>query len=183
MIDMTRRTFLGAAVLIAAMPALAAAERKGVRIRLQAFLDRTGEARGRFAQTVTDKTGREAAQPSEGIFRFRRPGRFEWTYEKPYRQQIMSDGETLWIYDPDLMQVTVRRLDGAVGSTPAGILFGSNDLVNWYYVGSSVNMYLRNLVGSPYKYFRLALMGSLDPKESISALSIDFQPRLQNKLR
>ena len=63
------------------------------------------------------------------------------------------------------------------------VLFGSNDLVNWYYVGSSVNMYLRNLVGSPYKYFRLALMGSLDPKESISALSIDFQSRLQNKLR
>lgn len=63
------------------------------------------------------------------------------------------------------------------------VLFGSNDLVNWYYVGSSVNMYLRNLVGSPYKYFRLALMGSLDPKESISALSTEFQSRLQNKLR
>ena len=63
------------------------------------------------------------------------------------------------------------------------VLFGSNDLVNWYYVGSSVNMYLRNLVGSPYKYFRLALMGSLEPKESISALSTEFQSRLQNKLR
>lgn len=63
------------------------------------------------------------------------------------------------------------------------VLFGSNDLVNWYYVGSSVNMYLRNLVGSPYKYFRLALMGNLAPKESISALSTEFQPRLQNKLR
>lgn len=63
------------------------------------------------------------------------------------------------------------------------VLFGSNDLVNWYYVGSSVNMYLRNLVGSPYKYFRLALMGNLAPKESISALSTEFQSRLQNKLR
>lgn len=76
---------------------------------------------------------------------------------------------------------------GYLGSVQAGkcgmVLFGSNDLINWYYVGSSVNMYLRNLVGSPYKYFRLALMGSLDPKESISALSIDFQSRLQNKLR
>ena len=63
------------------------------------------------------------------------------------------------------------------------VLFGSNDLVNWYYVGSSVNMYLRNIVGSPYKYFRLALMGNLAPKESISALSTEFQSRLQNKLR
>lgn len=63
------------------------------------------------------------------------------------------------------------------------VLFGSNDLVNWYYIGSSVNMYLRNIVGSPYKYFRLALMGNLAPKESISALSTEFQSRLQNKLR
>lgn len=63
------------------------------------------------------------------------------------------------------------------------VLFGSNDLTNWYYVGSSVNMYLRNLVGSPYKYFRIALMGNLAHNESISALSTEFQPRLQNKLR
>ena len=63
------------------------------------------------------------------------------------------------------------------------VLFGSNDLVNWYYVGSSVNMYLRNIVGSPYKYFRLSLMGNLAPKESISAISTEFQSRLQNKLR
>ena len=63
------------------------------------------------------------------------------------------------------------------------VLFGSNDLTNWYYVGSSVNMYLRNLVGSPYKYFRIALMGNLAHNESISALSTVFQPRLQNKLR
>nr|DAT63594.1 MAG TPA: hypothetical protein [Caudoviricetes sp.] len=63
------------------------------------------------------------------------------------------------------------------------VLFGSNDLVNWYYVGSSVNMYLRNIVGSPYKYFRLSLIGNLAPKESISALSTEFQSRLQNKLR
>ena len=76
---------------------------------------------------------------------------------------------------------------GYFSSVQAGkcgtVLFGSNDLNNWYYVGSSVNMYLRNLVGSPYKYFRLALIGSLEPKESISALSTEFQPRLQNKLR
>lgn len=76
---------------------------------------------------------------------------------------------------------------GYFSSVQAGkcgtVLFGSNDLANWYYIGSSANMFLRNLVGSPYKYFRLALIGSLEPKESISALSTEFQPRLQNKLR
>lgn len=127
--DIARRHFLGVSLMLALMPSIAAAGNpEGARWRLEAFLARTGEAVGRFEQTVTDKSGREAAQPSSGFFRFRRPGRFEWTIEKPYAQQIMSDGETLWLYDPDLMQVTVRRLAGAVASTPAGMLFGSEDL-------------------------------------------------------
>ena len=63
------------------------------------------------------------------------------------------------------------------------VLFGSNDLVNWYYISSSVDIYLRSLVGSPYKYFRIALIGKLAPNESISGLSTAFQERLQNKLR
>ena len=63
------------------------------------------------------------------------------------------------------------------------VLFGSNDLVNWYYISSSVDVFLRSLVGSPYKYFRIALIGKLAPNESISGLSTAFQERLQNKLR
>ena len=63
------------------------------------------------------------------------------------------------------------------------VLFGSNDLVNWYYISSSVDIYIRSLVGSPYKYFRIALIGKLAPNESISGLSTAFQERLQNKLR
>lgn len=57
-----------------------------------------------------------------------RPGRFEWTYEKPYVQRIMSDGETLWIHDPELFQVTQKALKGALPSTPAAILFGERNL-------------------------------------------------------
>lgn len=79
--------------------------------------------------------------------------------------------------------ITRGYLDSVQAGKCGMVLFGSNDLVNWYYVGSSVNMYLRNLVGSPYKYFRIALMGNLATNESISALSTEFQPRLQNKLR
>jgi hypothetical protein len=63
------------------------------------------------------------------------------------------------------------------------VLFGSNDLVNWYYISSSVDIFLRSLVGSPYKYFRIALIGKLAPNESISGLSAEFQERLQNRLR
>lgn len=79
--------------------------------------------------------------------------------------------------------ITRGYLDSVQEEKCGMVLFGSNDLVNWYYVGSSVNIYIRNLVGSPYKYFRIVLMGNLTPNESISALSTEFQPRLQNKLR
>lgn len=79
--------------------------------------------------------------------------------------------------------ITRGYLDSVQEEKCGMVLFGSNDLVNWYYVSSSVNIYLRNLVGSPYKYFRIVLMGNLTPNESISALSTEFQPRLQNKLR
>lgn len=63
------------------------------------------------------------------------------------------------------------------------VLYGSNDLFHWYLIKSSVDKYLRGMMGSPYKYFRIALIGSLLPDESISGMSADFQERWQNKLR
>lgn len=63
------------------------------------------------------------------------------------------------------------------------VLYGSNDLFNWFLIKTSVNEYLRGMAGSPYKYFRLAIIGNLNPDESISGLSTEFQERLQNKLR
>lgn len=63
------------------------------------------------------------------------------------------------------------------------ILFGSNDMKHWFYIGSSIGNSLRNLVGSPYRYFRVAVIGKMNADESISSISTAFQPRWQNKLR
>ena len=63
-----------------------------------------------------------------GQFAFQRPGRFKWDVLKPYAQQIVSDGQQLFQFDPDLNQVTVRKVDQAIGSSPAAILFGSGSL-------------------------------------------------------
>lgn len=65
----------------------------------------------------------------------------------------------------------------------AMVLYGSNNLFDWYLIKTSVNEYLRGIAGSPYKYFRVALIGNLATNESISGLSAEFQERLQNKLR
>jgi chaperone LolA len=63
---------------------------------------------------------------------FSRPGKFRWEYNKPYEQTIVGDGSKLWIYDKDLNQVTVRKLDRALGASPAALLAGSNEIEKAY---------------------------------------------------
>jgi outer membrane lipoprotein carrier protein len=87
-------------------------------------------AQGEFSQRlVKNDNGRmKVSNESTGTFIFARPGRFIWTYQKPYDQVLQADGEKLYIYDKDLNQVTVKKLGNALGSSPAAILFGSNNI-------------------------------------------------------
>ena len=95
--------------------------------RLRAFVRDTQTARTPFTQTVTDRNGR-VVQKANGEFMLARPGRFRWLVDKPYRQLVVGDGERVWIYDEDLKQVVVRRLGDALGSTPAALLAGREDV-------------------------------------------------------
>ena len=113
----------GGALLLA----LAGTARADALDDLRTFAKETHTAKGRFTQRVVSRN-RKAAQPASGDFVFARPGKFRWTYSKPYEQVLVADGEKLSIYDKDLNQVTVRKLGDALGGTPAAILFGSNDL-------------------------------------------------------
>ena len=108
------------AVLLSAAAAVQAA---GLD-QLRSFLTQTSSARGEFVQRVSRNT---SVQQSSGRFVFQRPGRFRWSYEKPYEQLIIADGERLTIFDKDLNQATIRKLQAALPSSPASILFGSND--------------------------------------------------------
>jgi outer membrane lipoprotein carrier protein len=76
-------------------------------------------------------------QQSSGRFVFQRPGRFRWIYDKPYEQLIVADGERLTLFDRDLNQVTIRRLQAALPSSPASILFGSNDFEREFEVSNA----------------------------------------------
>ncbi len=98
---------------------------------LKAFLSQTQTVKARFAQMVLDKN-MKTLQQAQGVMQFSRPGKFRWDYEKPYEQAIVGDGTRLWIYDKDLNQVTVRKLDRALGASPAALLSGSNDLERDY---------------------------------------------------
>lgn len=101
--------------------------------QFKSFVASTKAAKGEFTQRQirfegTNKDSARISTPASGTFVFARPGKFIWTYQKPYEQLLQADGEKLYIYDKDLNQVTVKKLGNALGSSPAAILFGSNDL-------------------------------------------------------
>jgi outer membrane lipoprotein carrier protein len=95
--------------------------------QLRAFSATTKSASGDFTQRVTSRT-QKVSVPNTGTFVFARPGKFRWTYLKPYEQMLVADGEKLTIYDKDLNQVTTKKLTDALGSTPAAVLFGNADI-------------------------------------------------------
>jgi len=115
-----------AALLMAASLGLTQAAVASSLDRFSEFLNATLSARGEFEQKIIDRNGK-VVQESKGTLAFSRPGRFRWTYVKPYAQLIVGDGAKVWIYDEDLKQVTVRRFDVALTSTPAALLSGNNE--------------------------------------------------------
>ena len=98
---------------------------------LRTFVRESQTVRAQFSQTVLDRNGRNTSQAS-GVMAFSRPGKFRWTYDKPYEQVIVGDGVKLWIYDKDLNQVSVRKLDEALGSSPAALLAGNNEIERFF---------------------------------------------------
>jgi outer membrane lipoprotein carrier protein len=96
-----------------------------------AFNASTKTATARFEQEVYDRAGKVVERAS-GTFAFSRPGKFRWTYEKPHMQVLVADGAKLWIHDPDLNQVTVKRIDNAISSTPAALLAGRDDITKLF---------------------------------------------------
>jgi outer membrane lipoprotein carrier protein len=118
-----------AALLIAGALATTGSACASALEQFKSFVASTKAARGEFTQRQirTSPTSKVAA-PSSGTFVFARPGKFIWNYTKPYDQLLQADGEHIYIYDKDLNQVTVKKLGDALGSSPAAILFGSNDL-------------------------------------------------------
>jgi outer membrane lipoprotein carrier protein len=115
-------------LLAALLPAAAGATSIG---ELKALLAQTTTARAQFAQIVLDRNMKRLQQAT-GTMQFSRPGRFRWEYDRPHEQLIVGDGKRVWLYDKELNQVTVRRMDRALGSSPAAILAGSNDIEKDY---------------------------------------------------
>jgi len=99
---------------------------------LEKFLREVGSAQASFTQVVTSplRNGETVARSktSSGRFEFLRPNRFRFEYTRPFEQTIVADGQTLWLYDADLNQVTARRQQEVLGSTPAALIAAGTDM-------------------------------------------------------
>ncbi len=98
---------------------------------LTRFLDGLVSLQSSFTQTLVDETG-QPLETSTGMLYLQQPGKFHWAYKSPYEQQIISDGESLWIYDVDLEQITIRAIDENMEQTPAGIILGKTDIHRFF---------------------------------------------------
>ena len=98
---------------------------------LELFVKTVKTGRADFTQVVTPpaRDGQPArSKTSTGTFEFSRPGQFKFLYKKPFEQSIVADGQTLWLHDVDLNQVTARRQAQALGATPAALIASAADL-------------------------------------------------------
>jgi len=97
------------------------------RQKVEGFLQGLTSLQANFKQTLSDRAG-EIVETASGELAIRRPDRFRWDYREPNQQVIVADGTRIWLYDSDLEQVTVRKLDATLSATPAMLLSGQGNL-------------------------------------------------------
>lgn len=114
---------LGAAVGLATALAATPVRAAGALNALHEFLANTRTFKASFTQTIVGKSSKKP-QVSSGMVTLSRPGKFRWEVSKPFSQLLVGDGAKVWLFDPDLKQVTVRKMADTLGGTPAELLAG-----------------------------------------------------------
>lgn len=116
-----------AALLLVSLPMIAAQAPDATALeRLTQYLGGLSSLRADFRQSVADSRG-QIIEQSEGTMVLARPGRFRWDYRRP-EQSIICDGVSVWLYDVELQQVTVKAADTALTGSPAMLLSGDGDI-------------------------------------------------------
>lgn len=149
---------------------------------LKTRLDRIHDLKGQFKQVLSDKTG-ATLQTSSGEFALKRPGYFLWESAAPYEQTVIGTPEKVWVYDPDLEQVTVRKADQQATDNPARLLSGdlaslkSNYEVSAKSSGAGASYHLvPKSADSPYSHIEFSFQ-----QESLAGLS--FKDKLDQQTR
>lgn len=154
------------AVLLLAWSGCALAGSTSPLDRLRAFLTSASTLQAEFSQVQVGADGGPGKKKSSGNFYLERPGKFRWNYTQPFQQEIIASAGKVWFYDADLEQVTVKRLNEAIGSTPALLLSGDVPLETNFRIedqGTDEGMSWIRLVPkseeSGFKYVLIGLVG------------------------
>lgn len=115
------RLLLLAAMAFAAIPAQA--DDEAAVQKLTQLLSQAQTITARFSQLTLDGGGTQL-QETAGELALKRPGLFRWHTDEPQEQLLVSNGQQVWLYDPDLQQVTIQKLDQRLTHTPALLLSG-----------------------------------------------------------
>ncbi|QGZ30913.1 outer membrane lipoprotein chaperone LolA [Stutzerimonas stutzeri] len=115
------RVLFASALLFTLAPAQA--DQSASVQRLTGLLQQAETLTGRFSQLSLDGTGTQL-QETSGEMALKRPGQFRWHTDEPMEQLLVSNGKKVWLYDPDLEQVTIQTLDQRLTHTPALLLSG-----------------------------------------------------------
>jgi len=140
---------------------------------LNAFVNNVSSMSSEFSQVVLDKKGLKL-QDVEGVMLFKRPNKFRWDYLKPYQNQIISDGDRLFLYDQDLRQVSINPIAKVAGSTPLLIIAGKN--IEKYFTLRNIEDPVANEMNQSIKWVEAV------PKEEGAGFSKVILGLTENKL-
>ncbi len=140
---------------------------------LNAFANNISSMSSEFSQVVLDKKGLKL-QDVEGVMLFKRPNKFRWDYLKPYQNQIISDGDRLYMYDQDLRQVSINPIAKVAGSTPLLIIAGKN--IEKYFTLKNIDDQVNNEGNQNIKWVEAV------PKEEGAGFSKVILGLTENKL-
>lgn len=167
-------------VLIAALAVVhtsTASAASGGAQRLEQFYRQVHTLSADFDQRVVNAEG-AVIQSSAGHVVIQRPGHFRWAYTKPYNQLIVADGRTLWVYDPDLQQVTVRPMNKSLQDTPALLLSRKSSLSDTFRIqemGEKDGLaWIKLLPKAQDSTFKQVLIGFADKGPQLMELTDSF---------
>ena len=140
---------------------------------LNTFVNNVSSMSSEFSQVVLDKKGLKL-QDVEGVMLFKRPNKFRWDYLKPYQNQIISDGDRLFLYDQDLRQVSINPIAKVAGSTPLLIIAGKN--IEKYFTLRNIEDPVANEMNQSIKWVEAV------PKEEGAGFSKVILGLTENKL-
>lgn len=126
---LARRIFAFAMLMLGTSSAIAGPAED----ELRRFINDARTVTAHFTQIQVNERGEKIAT-SSGRMILSRPGRFRWAYEQPYEQLMVCDGDKIWLYDPDLAQVTVRPAAETLNGTPAALLAQKSTLADQFVV-------------------------------------------------